>query len=139
MHWAYRSLGETSRLLWTTRHTRDASLPALNRLATSATTASSAAAFTVASCSAALQHMHHVVNALRQTMLHTALHTAWATLTARLEAARGAEAGGLAVDGLARLHEEYLATIEAACWLDGSNASQVRSLNIQPPFVLLSG
>jgi hypothetical protein len=77
--------------------------------------------------------MHHVMNALRQTMLHTALITAWRELEGQLQTASAVARDGShavltpvpAVDDLLRLHSAYLDTVEKACWLADDGTSQV--------------
>ena len=126
----HHNLTALSRQLWCTRATSPEAFRLLNKDLSGNSARSTQ--FSVASVSRALQHMHHVLGAVRQTMLHSALHTAWQPLEVALAAASAAPAdmaapgAGLSVDDLLRMHSEYLAAVEAACWSNGSAASQVQ-------------
>jgi hypothetical protein len=138
VHWAYRSLAEISRIVWATKAAPPRHLATVNRAAPAKPGYRSHApvdAFTVASVSHTLRHMHHVLNALRHAMLHTALYTAWHHLSEQIDRATAvasnedscddAVTGALSVDDLLHLHSEYLSVVETACWLNGSPACQV--------------
>ena len=131
VHWAFHNLCMLSRRIWAASTQAHAvfemfqqdgkAMGGTKRLRCSA------------SLTSALKHMHHVLVAIRQTMLHSALYSAWQALTAAIDRAQasvqpGATSTGAccSVDDLLHTHEQYLAAAEAACWMDGSDTSQVR-------------
>jgi hypothetical protein len=128
MHWVYHDLAALSRLVWSKKQAEDSTSSTMPAHFTT-----KESPFTVASASLSLKHMHHVMNALRQTMLHTALITAWRELEGQLQTASAVARDGShaaltpvpAVDDLLRLNSAYLDTVEKACWLADDGTSQV--------------
>ena len=136
MHWVHGQLSAASRLMWATKRSQlrlratsqPANLPPPHR--------PEGPGLTPTAAGVALKHMHHVMGALRQTMLLDALHTAGAALDAALADAAAAAAvgdaapnGGCAsVDDLLLLHSAHLAAVERALWL-----ARERSAQVSPP------
>jgi Gamma tubulin complex component C-terminal len=134
MHWAYHNLTALSCLTWTTRSWPAGAFEPLRRAGVGRE--ASVPPFALPAVVDVLKHMHHVLGALRHTMLHTALYSAWQTLSDAIDRAAASAAGdasaatsstaACSIDDLLRLHAQYLSEVESACWVDGCEAAQVR-------------
>lgn len=125
-----------SRLMWATKRTqRSRPVKPPPESAPPPPQRADAPGLTPAAAGIALKHMHHVLGALRQTMLLESLYTAGAELEGALAQAASAAAAGDAaphgscasVDELLQLHSAHLDAVERALWLSGERSVQVRT------------